>query len=170
VLVLQAHWQLPDDLIYEAVTLPAMQLKLGTSPAATTTASRDAAGSSDRTPALLGTFVGSGIYPPSGLSGSLQAFQLEAHGDSNDSSATAIAALACGKRCTYVPLGRLSPKPVTVVAYSFSTFGRATNVSFEIQRGKWGHADGHVHVTAAAGQGVEQLQRPFQVGQDPALA
>lgn len=161
-LVLQAHWQLPDASLNEAVTLPAVHLKLG-APAAATTASPDTPGSSTATPALLGTFVGSGIYPPSRLSGSLQAFQLAAPAEGSDGSATATAALACSKRCTYVPLGKLSPKPVTVVGYSFSTFGRATNVSFEVQRGKWGRSEGHVLVTAAPGQGVVQLEKPFQV-------
>jgi hypothetical protein len=25
----------------------------------------------------------------------------------------------CGRRCTYVPLGRLSPQPVTIAGYTF---------------------------------------------------
>lgn len=164
-LVLQAHWQLPDALINQAVTLPALQLKLGAAAAPTPDSAVTAGGTSTKTPApaLLGTFVGSGIYPPSRLSGSLQAFQLAAPSDSSDSSATTTAALACSKRCTYVPLGKLSRKPVTVVGFSFSTFDRATDVSFEIQRGRRSRAAGHVHVTAAAGQGVVQLQKPFKV-------
>lgn len=162
VLVLQAHWQLQDALVDQAVTLPGLNLKLGSQAAASTTAGA-ASSSAAGTPALLGTFVGSGIYPPSRLSGGLQAFQLPAPADSSDGSSTATASLACSKRCTYVPLGKLSPKPVTVVGYSFSTFDRATNVSFEIQRGKWGRSDGKVLVTAAPGQGVVQLQQPFKV-------
>jgi hypothetical protein len=160
VLVLQAHWQLPELAVNQAVALPALQLALG-SPVADADASAAAASSSGK-PALLGTFVGSGIYPPSHMSGSLQAFQVPA---STDGSATATAALACSKRCTYVPLGKLHPKPVTVVGYSFEILGRAVNVSFEVKRGKlaqWS-SEASVQMAAAPSQGVVQLQHPFKV-------
>lgn len=96
------------------------------------------------------------------MSGSLQAFKLSAAG----SDGSADAALACSKRCTYVSLGKLNPRPVTVVGYSFGTFDRAVNVSFEVQRGKWAkwHSNGQaVQVVSTPGEGVVQLQQPFQV-------
>lgn len=162
-LVLQTHWQLPESAINQAVALPAVSLQLGTPMAADADASTAAEGSAD-SPALLGTFAGSGLYPPSHMSSSLQAFTVPA--DSN-SSAKGTAALTCSKRCTYVPLGKLNPKPVTVVGYSFETFDRAVSVEFEIQRGKWATwtaAGQTVRVVSAPGQGVVQLQQPFKVG------
>lgn len=161
VLVLQAHWQLPGSAVGRAVTLPGLSVSLG-SQAAAAAGSSQAAHSSSSSLALLGTFVGSGIYPPSSVSGSLQAFKLPAAG----SDGSADAALACSKRCTYVPLGKLNPRPVTVVGYSFGTFDRAVSVSFEVQRGKWAkwHSSGQaVHVVSTPGEGVVQLQQPFQV-------
>jgi hypothetical protein len=158
VLVLQTHWQLPQVAGNQAVVLPSLQLALGSTSDAGTSA---AAESNTGRPALLGTFVGSGIYPPSHMSGSLQAFHVPA---SADGSATA--ELACGKRCTYTALGRLRPKPVTVVAYSFETMSRAVNVSFEIKRGRlalWS-SEVPVHVSAAPNEGTVRLQQPFQVG------
>jgi hypothetical protein len=160
VLVFQAHWQLPEPAVNQAVALPALQLALG-SPAAGADAST-AAGSSSGNPALLGTFVGSGIYPPSHMSGSLQAFHVPA---SADGSAPATASLACSKRCTYVPLGKVNSKPVKVVGYSFETLGRAVNVSFEVKRGKlaeWS-SEAPVHMAAAPTLSVVQLQQPFKV-------
>jgi hypothetical protein len=162
VLVLQTHWQLPHSAGNQAVVLPSLQLALGSATA--DAGAIAAAGSDTGRPALLGTFVGSGIYPPSHMSGSLQAFHVPA---SADGSATATAALACGKRCTYMALGRLRPKPVTVVAYSFETLGRAVNVSFEIKRGKLALWSSEVPVRIAAApdnQGAVRLQQPFQVG------
>lgn len=163
VLVLQAHWQLPEAAVNQAVALPALQLALGSSVADADAST--AAGSSTGSPALLGTFVGSGVYPPSHMSGSLQAFQVPA---SADGSATATAALACGKRCTYVPLGKLNSKPVTVVGYSFETMGRAVNVSFDIKRGKFAQwsSEVSVHMAAAPSEGVVQLQQHFKVSTD----
>jgi hypothetical protein len=155
VLVLQAHWQLSGPEATLQPALPSIAVRLGQ-------AVPQAADEGSSSPALLGTFVGSGLYPPSSLSGKLQAFQVPAVG--GDSSATA--ALACGKRCTYVALGKLKPSPVTVVAYSFVTFDRAVSVSFEIQRGKWArwHSGSQsVHVVSKSGEGVVQLQQPFQV-------
>lgn len=159
--MLQTHWQVPRELTNEAVAVPSLHLALGST--AATEAPADSAAAS-QVPALLGTFVGSGIYPPSQLSQNLQAFELPVSAaGSQHSSAVATASLACGKRCTYVPLGRLSPQPVNVVGYSFSTFDRATEVSFEIQRGKAGRSAGHVHVSSVPGQGVLALQEPFKV-------
>jgi len=160
---MQTHWRLPQELTDEAVAVPSLHLALGSSAAAEAS---DGSAAAAQPPALLGTFVGSGIYPPSLLSRNLQAFELPVPAaspaaGSQDSSATA--SLACGKRCTYVPLGRLSPQPVNVVGYSFSTFDRAMEVSFEIQRGKAGRSAGHVHVSSVPGQGVLALQEPFKV-------
>lgn len=155
---MQAHWQAPADLINTAIKLPALQLRLGLAAAEQPAARMQA-------PALLGTFTGSGIYPPSTMSGDLQAFSLPAAAKPHTAATrTATAVLECSKRCTYVPLGKLSPRPVTVVGYSFTTFDRAVNVSLEIQRGKWGRYAGDVRMTAAAGGPMSQLQVPFQVG------
>lgn len=156
-LVLQAHWRLPSSLTDAAVVLPALQLRLGA-----TSAPAPA-------PALLGSFIGSGVYPPSSLSKSLQAFSVPVPaataGTAGAASSTATARLACGKRCTYRPLGRLSPKPVNLVSYSFTTFDRATAVTLEVQRGAAGRAAGAVKVASSPGGGVVAFAEPFKVGQ-----
>jgi hypothetical protein len=157
VLVLQAHWELPLDVINEAVTLPDLKVTLG-SPAADSPST--AAGAVVDEAALLGTFVGAGIYPPSKVSGSLQAFQLTAAAGGD---ATATAALTCSKRCTYVPLSKQAHKSVTVVGYSFETFDRATDVSLHIRRSKWASSDAPIQISTAPGQGVVALQEPLQV-------
>jgi hypothetical protein len=100
------------------------------------------------------------------MSGSLQAFQVPA---AAASAGTVKAALACGKRCTYGPLGNpapLNPKAVTVVGFSFETLGRAVEVSVGIKRGRWARWRGvePVQLTAAPRQGVVHLLQPFQVG------
>jgi hypothetical protein len=78
--------------------------------------------------------------------------------------------LACGKRCTYLQLGRMQPRPVNVVGYSFVTFDRAVAVSVEVQRGFAGRSAGHVKLrqmqwrhTQAASGGLVQLLQPFKV-------
>jgi len=153
VLVLQAHWRMSATLTDKAVQLPELSLKL----AATTSQSGQ--------PALLGTFVGSGIYPPSSFSHSLQAFTVAA---SAQSPGQLTAELSCGKRCTYLGLGRMSPKPVNVVGYSFNTFDRATAVAIEIKRGAAGRAAGHLvleqqHWQAVRAEGgLTSLQQPLQ--------
>eukprot|EP00775_Hariotina_reticulata_P011784 gene11784-11929_t len=128
VLVLQAHWRMPAPLTDKAVQLPELTLKLAaiSSPAAQ--------------PALLGTFVGSGVYPPFSLSHNLKAFTVAAQGSS---AGQLKAELSCGRRCTFLNLGRTWPKPVNVVGYSFNTFDRATAVAIEIKRGAAGRVAGH---------------------------
>lgn len=78
--------------------------------------------------------------------------------------------LACTKRCTYLQLGRMQPRPVNVVGYSFVTFDRAVAVAVEVQRGWAGRSAGHVKLrqmqwkqTQAASGGLVQLLQPFKV-------
>lgn len=95
----------------------------------------------------------------------MQAFTLQ----QSEMPGISTAALGCGKRCTYLPLGRIQPKPVTVVGYSFSTFDRAVAVSVEVKRSWAGSSAGPVLLremqwqqTKAAG-GLVPLSQPFQV-------
>jgi hypothetical protein len=96
----------------------------------------------------------------------LQAFSVQQSALQGISSAD----LACGKRCTFLQLGRMQPRPVNVVGYSFVTFDRAVAVSVEVQRGWAGRSAGHVKLrqmqwrqTQAASGGLVELQQPFKV-------
>jgi hypothetical protein len=80
------------------------------------------------------------------------------------------AELACGKRCTHLQLGRMRPRPVNVVGYSFVTFDRAVAVAVEVQRGWAGRSAGHVKLrqvqwrqTQAATGGLVPLVQSFKV-------
>lgn len=72
ILVLQAHWRMSSDAVAAApaVQLPQVKLQLGAAPAVALDGRYNSAAASQ--PALLGSFVGSGVYPPSSLSHSLQ--------------------------------------------------------------------------------------------------
>jgi hypothetical protein len=150
VLLLQAHWQLPAVFNDTAVRLPALELRLGTSQAAAA--------------ATLGSFVGAGVFPPSLLTQSLQAFRVPVPMGAAGTAVTGTAELACGRRCTYGPMGGLFGQHVTVTAFQFATFGRATLVALSVHRGAAGRAGAAAHLTVAAGQGVMAIQEPFQVG------
>jgi hypothetical protein len=157
VLLLQAHWRLPAALNDTAVQLPGLELRLGA-----TTQQEQAA-----PPALLGSFVGAGVYPPSSVTRGLQGFRVPVP-STPEAAATATAELECGKRCTYTPLGGYFGQHVTVAAFEFGAFDRASHVSFEVQRGPAGREAAAVRVSATAGQGMTALQEPFQVGRGEA--
>jgi hypothetical protein len=75
VLVLQAHWRISSNSTAAepaALRLPDLQLRLGAEPAAAAADGHYSAAAAAVQPALLGSFVGSGIYPPSSLSHGLQ--------------------------------------------------------------------------------------------------
>jgi hypothetical protein len=66
----------------------------------------------DRSSEIMETLAGTAVYPPSMLqhvNGLVIPGGQEAHTSS----------YSCAKRCTFVPLGGLSPKPVTVAGYTF---------------------------------------------------
>lgn len=156
VLVLQAHWRLKPDLIDTSVQLPALTVSLG----AVAVSTAAVAGSQATPPALLGSFVGSAVYQPSSMFQSFPA--LSVPGGLQEASAS----FMCGKRCTFKPLGRMTPRPVTVVGYSVTTFERATAVSVEIQRGSAGKKFGDVVLQQAvmqAADGAVALEEPLQV-------
>ncbi|WIA08155.1 hypothetical protein OEZ85_007610 [Tetradesmus obliquus] len=169
VLVLQAHWRINSNSTAAeptALRLPDLQLRLGAEPAAAAADGHYTAAAAAVQPALLGSFVGSGIYPPSSLSHGLQAFSVQP----SELQAISSADLACTKRCTYLQLGRMQPRPVNVVGYSFVTFDRAVAVAVEVQRGWAGRSAGHVKLrqmqwkqTQAASGGLVQLLQPFKL-------
>lgn len=153
-MVLQAHWRLDSKLINTAVALPALALKLGAVP------SSAAAGIWQPQPALLGSFVASAIYQPSSMSHDFPA--LSVPGGLQDASA----GFMCGKRCTFRPLGRTSPQPVTVVGYSTTTFSRGSSVVVEVQRGWAGKRLGNAVINqqqTTERAGVVALKQPLQV-------
>lgn len=162
VLVLQSHWRLSPELAGLAVKMPQLTIKLGAVPEAAV-AAPIAADKHAGVPALLGSFVGSGVYQPSSLFHRFPALSIP--GGLQDTTAS----LMCGKRCTFKPLGRSSPRPVTVVGVSFKTFDRATIVAVEIQRGWAGKRLGPAVMQQTAQQsGVMALEQPLQVRwQDP---
>jgi hypothetical protein len=58
------------------------------------------------------TIEGTAIYPPSVLQ-HVNGLVIPGGQEAYTSS------YKCGRRCTYVPLGRLSPQPVTIAGYTF---------------------------------------------------
>jgi hypothetical protein len=61
---------------------------------------------------IMETIEGTAIYPPSVLQ-HVNGLVIPGGQESYTSS------YKCGRRCTYVPLGRLSPQPVTIAGYTF---------------------------------------------------
>ncbi|KAF8072447.1 hypothetical protein HT031_000106 [Scenedesmus sp. PABB004] len=177
VLVLRAHWRLPASAVDAAVRLPALALELGAARAPALAAAPrrsrlqrleqrpEAAQGAPHAPALLGAFAGSGLYPPSSLSHSLQALRVPA-----GAGGAATAELGCAKRCTFNALGRTSPRPVNVVGVSFETFDRAAAVALRVNRGWAGRRAGAAALrqarwqeARAAGGRLVVLEQPLQL-------
>jgi hypothetical protein len=77
VIVLQAHWRINSNAT-AAEPAANLQLRLGAEPATAGTDGHYSAAAAAAQPALLGSFVGSGVYPPSSMSHSLQVSLQEA--------------------------------------------------------------------------------------------
>jgi hypothetical protein len=58
------------------------------------------------------TIEGTAVYPPSVMQ-HVNGLVIPGGQEAYTSS------YKCGRRCTYVPLGRLSPQPVTIAGYTF---------------------------------------------------
>uniref|UniRef100_A0A383VWF0 Uncharacterized protein n=1 Tax=Tetradesmus obliquus TaxID=3088 RepID=A0A383VWF0_TETOB len=116
VLVLQVHWVFGSKLQNHSVTLANASLEL-----------QHEAPPPERDSQIMETIEGTAIYPPSVMQ---HVNGLVIPGG----EAAYTSSYKCGRRCTYVPLGRLSPQPVTIAGYTFHGHHFMTGMRMSIKR------------------------------------
>lgn len=116
VLVLQVHWVFGKKTQNTSVALNNATLEL-----------LHEAPQAGQTTEVMETIEGTAIYPPSVLQ-HVNGLVIPAGQEAYESS------YKCGRRCTYVPLGKLSPAPVTIAGYTFHGHHYMTGMRMSIKR------------------------------------